>query len=594
MPRNITVTFADGSSHVYQNAPDDVTPDQITVRAQQEFGKEISALDGGRGGEGAPLDVSVTDTGEGPYDPSGMSMDQLAEIEASGLKMNPETGMYERPKEPTDDSALSGFGLGAGKVVDNLTLAALQIPGVETVFNAAADFTGTQRPRDAVEANDAARENNSRTGWQTFGTIGATLPTLMLPGGGLAQGAVAGALSTDARDAGGVVRDAAIGGALGKAGDTVAGLIAPKANQYLSTLRDAGVRVTTGDIAGQGGMLGGLVKGVEDIGARTPVAGATMRKAQERGVMDLNRAAINRSLTPIGEVLPANNGAGHEAIAFAADRLKAAYGDVLPRLRGTIDRTFERRINAIDARADVPAEYANKLAAVKTDLRNAFQRAGPNGAYSGKTLRDASERLGDVSSAWRASNDPYERRIGELAQQYRDQLHALARRQNPEYAKRLRDVDTGYASLVRVERAALSSPDGVFTPAQYRAATRMTDRSARKSASARGRALDQDLATAADVVMTNRAAMGGSKDINSLIALGAGGAAAASGNPYALAAGAGLVAGNVAYTRPAQAVARWALTRNPSAAEDVLSQIVRYGNRAISPSAATSISALHD
>lgn len=48
MPRNITVTFEDGSTHVYQNAPDDITPDQVTGRAQKDFGKQVSALDGGR------------------------------------------------------------------------------------------------------------------------------------------------------------------------------------------------------------------------------------------------------------------------------------------------------------------------------------------------------------------------------------------------------------------------------------------------------------------------------------------------------------------------------------------------------------------
>jgi len=48
MPRNITVTFADGTTHVYRNAPDNVTPEQVTQRAQSEFGKQVKALDGGR------------------------------------------------------------------------------------------------------------------------------------------------------------------------------------------------------------------------------------------------------------------------------------------------------------------------------------------------------------------------------------------------------------------------------------------------------------------------------------------------------------------------------------------------------------------
>ncbi len=47
MPRDITVTFADGSSHVYQNAPDNITPEQVTERATKEFGQPVTALDGG-------------------------------------------------------------------------------------------------------------------------------------------------------------------------------------------------------------------------------------------------------------------------------------------------------------------------------------------------------------------------------------------------------------------------------------------------------------------------------------------------------------------------------------------------------------------
>ena len=48
MPRNITVTFDDGTSHVYQNAPDTLTPDMVQARAQQDFGKAVKSLDGGR------------------------------------------------------------------------------------------------------------------------------------------------------------------------------------------------------------------------------------------------------------------------------------------------------------------------------------------------------------------------------------------------------------------------------------------------------------------------------------------------------------------------------------------------------------------
>jgi len=48
MPRNITVTFDDGTQHTYANAPDSVSPDQITARAWQDHGKVVKHLDGGR------------------------------------------------------------------------------------------------------------------------------------------------------------------------------------------------------------------------------------------------------------------------------------------------------------------------------------------------------------------------------------------------------------------------------------------------------------------------------------------------------------------------------------------------------------------
>jgi hypothetical protein len=47
MPRDITVTFEDGTNHVYKGAPDDITPDAVQARATKEFGKSVLSLDGG-------------------------------------------------------------------------------------------------------------------------------------------------------------------------------------------------------------------------------------------------------------------------------------------------------------------------------------------------------------------------------------------------------------------------------------------------------------------------------------------------------------------------------------------------------------------
>lgn len=60
MARNITVTFADGTNHVYQNAPDDVTPDMVQARAEKEFSKPVKGLDGG--GAAKPVEQQKPET----------------------------------------------------------------------------------------------------------------------------------------------------------------------------------------------------------------------------------------------------------------------------------------------------------------------------------------------------------------------------------------------------------------------------------------------------------------------------------------------------------------------------------------------------
>jgi hypothetical protein len=43
---NVTVSFADGASHIYEGVPDGVTPDQVEQRAIKDFGgKKVTHLD---------------------------------------------------------------------------------------------------------------------------------------------------------------------------------------------------------------------------------------------------------------------------------------------------------------------------------------------------------------------------------------------------------------------------------------------------------------------------------------------------------------------------------------------------------------------
>lgn len=61
MARTVTVTFEDGTQHVYQNAPDNITPEQVSQRAAEEFGKPVKALDGGRPSKEVEKEVLLQD-----------------------------------------------------------------------------------------------------------------------------------------------------------------------------------------------------------------------------------------------------------------------------------------------------------------------------------------------------------------------------------------------------------------------------------------------------------------------------------------------------------------------------------------------------
>jgi hypothetical protein len=105
MARNITVTFADGTSHTYQNAPDDVTPDAVEARASKEFGKQVTALDGGR--NSAP---------KGPNAPNVIDRDTYLQQVQARKEAGP--GFFE--KGGTAQNVAGGLVRGAGSIGSTL------------------------------------------------------------------------------------------------------------------------------------------------------------------------------------------------------------------------------------------------------------------------------------------------------------------------------------------------------------------------------------------------------------------------------------------------------------------------------------------
>jgi hypothetical protein len=549
------------------------------AEAVKVLGNHLKELDAGNGGA---LEVDVTGGQDIATEAANRPM----------LTPNPDYGYQLGLIDQRPTSQIQGFVEGLVKPIDaagDFAEAGVRAIGgggmIDAMNNFGADYLGTAR--NSAEGDAYRQRQLDQSAYQSssvgkfIGEVVGTLPTAALRGGLLAQGAAGGALLSNNRDIMGVAKDAALGAAGAHIGGAMvnraAGIIAPRVQPAVRRLIDAGVPLTPGQILGQGGRAGRAVKQLEDATGNLPVIGSSVRALRRDGVEALNRAQTNRALAPIGETLPDNVAVGHDAVAYAGDQLSAAYRQVLPNLNGTIDRNFASRLSTLRQRANLPPEYETQLDQIMTEASNAFTGNGANGQYTGRTLRDASERLGDIAKGWRGSDDPYLRMAGDLADDTRAQLHALARRQNPGSAQRLRAIDRGYASLVRTEKAAAGTVDGIFTGPQLRTAVRGADSSVRKRASARGQALDQQLAVDASAVMPSTVGEGGSNAINGLGMLGALGVGVMGGSTGAMTLAAGGAASLAAFTRPGQRIAQTLLTRKAGPTSTSLANLMRAG-----------------
>lgn len=106
--RNVTVTFDDGTSHVYQGVPDNVTPDQITERASGEFtGRSITHLDGGKGSGNLPAsgmggEVFVKAASDAGLPDDHATLNKIVDLVNQG--MSPEKAASLISKKRSDNS----------------------------------------------------------------------------------------------------------------------------------------------------------------------------------------------------------------------------------------------------------------------------------------------------------------------------------------------------------------------------------------------------------------------------------------------------------------------------------------------------------
>jgi hypothetical protein len=361
-----------------------------------------------------------------------------------------------------------------------------------------------------------------------------------------------------------------LGGALGAGLPALGGAIASgistaaSKNPQLQQLLNEGILPTVGQT------LGGRWNVAEEKLSSLPVVGDMIANARGAALQQFNKAAINRSVAPIGASV---DQVGTDGVRQAGNLLSNAYDNVLGQIKGVnLDPQFSAELNQLQGMAqNLTPDMAQRFQDILG--KQVLSRVAPNGGMTAQTYKTIDSDLNGLVSKYGKSSVAQEGELGDALSQLQNLLHANMKRSNPTLAPQLDAIDQGWANLVRVEGAAKSAMNsgGVFTPGQLNSAVASADDSVRKRAVARGTALMQDLSQAGQAVLGNKVpnsftadrlwagmgALGGGAAVNPMIPVGVLGAAAT-------------------YTPWAQNLLRTALARRPDAAKPIADAVRQY------------------
>lgn len=522
------VTGPDGATY-HINAPDGATDAQIMSYVQSNAGQSapdptagMSAMDRIAAGAGK----AVADLGRG--------VKQRWNEAAAGLE------------------AMSGP---MGQKVNAL----LGYPSAAQIMQQEQQSIAASRRLDAPLMRDPYGIGGNIAGGMATGALAAPL-------GPVGMGAAMGYLTPTTNGPGEVLTNMGVGAGAGYLGDkaikALSRTVQPKVNPDVQKLLDEGITPTAGQI------MGGNAAKLEAKATSFPFVGDSIAAAQQRAGAQLNAAAANRALAPIGEKLP-QGVQGRDAVQYVGQRIGDAYDKLLPKMTARADDAFVSEIGnlrSMVADGAIDPKVADTFERILNNrVLGKFQGQD---AMTGETLKGVESYLTKEIGRYRRSPDPDVNLLADALGEVQGSLRDLVARNNPQYAKELTAANTAWANFKRVQRAAsyLGSDQGTFTPSQLESAVKALDPSKDKAAFARGAALMQDLSGPAKSVMGPKYPDSGTA--GRLMNLG--GLAAAIHSPPMLAAPA---AGMAMYSPTGQKMMASLLTQRPAAAGLLAQQI---------------------
>jgi hypothetical protein len=435
-----------------------------------------------------------------------------------------------------------------------------------------------------------------------LGALGSRLsPMAAQAGQDALQGAMLGAGSSNDLESAGknALAGAALGG-LGSYGGQVAAkgfgtALAPVASPAVQKMAASGITMTPGQILGQSGRVGRAVKGAEDWLAGLPGIGGSIKEARRVGTEDLNRAALDEVLAPIGQKA---EGIGHEGVASAQAKVNQARIDAISRMQLVPDQQLGADLQAV--KSDVGAlskahqEHFDSIMArdVQPYIRN-------QQALSGEEISKLDQGLNArIANLRGPGSSPQDRELADTLVGVRDAIFDNAGRTSPDAIEAYNAYKRSYALLSRVEDAASKAKDGVFTAQQFKTAVGRKGYGTSRKNLATGSAPFQELSNAASTVLPSSIPDSGTAGRNVVAgmlgmhgvgaALGGAGGYAEGGQAGALGGAlAGAALGSAAFSRPVLRGVQNALVAQRPKAVSTLGDVIRNRSRIVGTAVGT-------
>ena len=345
-------------------------------------------------------------------------------------------------------------------------------------------------------ASAAIAKNPLLTGATTGAATSAVMPTHVTEGESYED-----FLKQKASD---IAMGAGLGGAFGKGSQL---LFAPIVGKKVQALKDMGMKeFTPGQLVSDIPFIGPMLQRGEQALSSVPVVGSLMKGGRQNAIEDFNRAVGNHVLQPMDEALSKTTNVGHELADEVYNKVTNAYSEIAPKLKFNAKfkdvETGETALNTLNNALNKVTENldANQAKSVISTYRKfIIDPLKSDLTMTGERFRQAESNLGNAAyDAYKAGNTT----MGSAYRELQSNLRGMLAKQNPQNAEELSGIHESFKRWLRLEKAAAKrgAEEGVFTPSQFASSVE----SLGGRSSARGKALMQEQANAAEAVLGSK------------------------------------------------------------------------------------------